>query len=98
MILSKVRRLRMKDYKEIKSKLELGKNVDINLTKLDELDDIEKLQINRNVTKENRVLNFIKNTKNPYMMNINGIKVKFEFTKDGASINECLEKMMIKQF
>ena len=88
----------MKDYKEIKSKLELGKNVDINLTKLDELDDIEKLQINRNVTKENRVLNFIKNTKNPYMMNINGIKVKFEFTKDGASINECLENMMIKQF
>ena len=87
----------MEDYIKLQSKLQLGKNSDVKYVKESDIDDIEKLDINTNLPKIQRMINFLKDVKNPYIFMVNGIKVKFEFSKNNISINQCFENLIINK-
>ena len=86
----------MEDYYKLRKKLDYSKNMKINDVRINEIDDIEQINIDTNLPKLMRIMNYIEKAKNPYMMNVNGTKVKFEFTNNGLNINKCLENIFIK--
>ena len=45
-----------------------------------------------------RILDFIENTKNPYIFCIDGIKVKFEYSDNGIRLSECINNLIINKF
>ncbi len=84
----------MEDYIEMETKLQIGKNSDIRYVQGKDLDNLEDIKIDSNQPKLNRIMNYIKNTKNPYMFVVEGKKVRFEFTKNGPDINECFKNIL----
>lgn len=84
----------MEDYIKIKTKMQLGKSSNIKFAQEKDIDELKNIKINTNKTKLERIMEFLQTVKNPYMFMINGIKVKFEFAKDGPDINDCIENLI----
>lgn len=84
----------MEDYIKIKTKMQLGKNSNIRFAQEKDIDELKNITINTNKTKLERIIEFLQIVKNPYMFMIDGIKVKFEFTKDGPNIDDCMENLI----
>ena len=66
----------MKKYniKELEEKLKICKDIDLSEVDIDEVDDLDKIKIIRKKSKEERIIDFINKTKNPYIFKVNGIK------------------------
>ena len=84
----------MDDYIKLKTKLQLTKNSNVNITQKKDIDKIENIKIDNSLPKERRIIDFLESVKNPYMFEINGSKVKFEFSEKGLSINQCFENLI----
>ncbi len=84
----------MEDYIKIKTKMQLGKSSNIRFVQDKDIDDLKDIKINTNKTKLERIMEFLQTVKNPYMFIVDGIKVKFEFAKDGPNINDCIENLI----
>ena len=84
----------MEDYIKIKTKMQLGKSSNIRFVQDKDIDDLKDIKINTNKTKLERIMGFLQTVKNPYMFIVDGIKVKFEFAKDGPNINDCIENLI----
>lgn len=82
----------MKKYniKELEEKLKRCKDIDLSEVDIDEVDDLDKIKISRKKSKEERIIDFINETKNPYVFKVNGRLVKLEFTDNGKSAEDCL--------
>ena len=59
----------MKKYniKELEEKLKICKDIDLSEVDIDEVDDLDKIKIIRKKSKEERIIDFINKTKNPYI-------------------------------
>ena len=59
----------MKKYniKELEEKLKRCKDIDLSEIDIDEVDDLDKIKISRKKSKEERIIDFINKTKNPYI-------------------------------
>lgn len=84
----------MEDYIKIKTKMQLGKSSNIRFVQDKDIDDLKDIKINTNKTKLERIIEFLQTVKNPYMFVVDGIKVKFEFAKNGPNINDCIENLI----
>lgn len=82
----------MKKYniKELEEKLKICKDIDLSEVNIDEVDDLNEIRISRKKSKEERIIDFINKTKNPYIFKVNGRLVKLEFTDNGKSAEDCL--------
>lgn len=87
----------MQDYMMLKSKIDLGKDKDINQTQLNEVDGFNEIIINNNLPRVERVMSFLRKVKNPYMFSYNGMLVKFEFSNTDTNINQCLENVILNK-
>ncbi len=87
----------MQDYIMLKSKIDLGKDKDINQTQLNEVDGFNEIIINNNLPRVERVMSFLRKVKNPYMFSCNGMLVKFEFSNTDTNINQCLENVILNK-
>ena len=63
------------------------KNTDIRTVSRDDLVDIDTVKINVNDAPEQKVSEYIKQVKNPYV-------VKLEYSKEGRTIEDCFIKMI----
>ena len=68
------------------------------ILKENDIDKIENIKIDKNLSKMERILDFIENTKNPYIFCIDGIKVKFEYSDNGIRLSECINNLIINKF
>ncbi|MBQ8322460.1 MAG: hypothetical protein IJX91_00690 [Clostridia bacterium] len=60
----------------------------------EELVDITTIKINRMEDKENRIIQFIEQIKNPYAFKVGGITVHVTFKKEGPSFQEIFEDLV----
>lgn len=59
-----------------------------------ELVDITTIKINKSETKENKIIQFIEQIKNPYAFKVDGITVHVTFKKEGPSFQEIFEDLV----
>ena len=82
----------MKKYniKELEEKLKICKDIDLSEVDIDEVDDLNEIIISRRKSKEERIIDFITKTKNPYIFKVNGRLVKIEFTDNGRKAEDAI--------
>ena len=68
------------NLKEIEEKLNRCKNMELNDVTLDDVDEISSIKIDKRKSSNNRILDFIIKTKNPYIFKSNGKLVKISFS------------------
>lgn len=82
------------NIEEIQEKLERCKNIPIEDINPDEVDDIEDIKISRKKCREERILDFIVATKNPYAFKVNGTLVKISFSNNNRNAKDCVTKVI----
>lgn len=70
-----------------RAELERMKNTDIRTVKLDDLVDIRDVNINTDLSENERILDFIKQIRNPYCFKCGDVVVKVTF----GDLDECSE-------
>lgn len=74
------------NIKKLEEKLKSCKDIDLSEISMDDVDELSEIKISRKKSKEEKILDFISKTKNPYIFKVNGKLVKLEFAdnvKDG---------------
>lgn len=69
-------------------------DADFSDVELEELADISRIQIDRELPLEERKKQYLKKVGNPYLVRVGGMKVKVRFT-GGISFNEAFENMLL---
>ena len=71
------------------------RNVDLDDVKLEDVDEITDIKIDRRKPSGERILDFIMKTKNPYIFKVNGKLVKINFSKNtDLTADDCLTKVL----
>ncbi len=70
-------------------------DMDITEANIEDLKDITKVRIDRELPVEERKKQYIKQVKNPYMVRVGNMKVKISFANNGLSMEEAFEKMLL---
>ena len=81
-------------YEEISNKINECKNKSLDELNIDELDDISNIKIDKRKSSDERLLDFLSKTKNPYAFKINGKIVKIEFSETDLTANDCLTSVL----
>jgi len=86
----------MKKYniKELEEKLKICKDIDLSEVNIDEVDDLNEIRISRRKSKEERIIDFISKTKNPYIFKVNGRLVKIEFTDNRRKAEDSITNII----
>ena len=86
----------MKKYniKELGEKLKICKDIDLSEVNIDEVDDLNEIRISRRKSKEERIIDFISKTKNPYIFKVNGWLVKIEFTDNRRKAEDSITNII----
>ena len=71
--------------------LEEMKAVDIRTVDPETLVDIRDVHIDTSLPKEERMRNFLKQIKNPYVFKYKDVVIKTSFANNGLTIEDCLE-------
>lgn len=72
------------------------KKVDVRTVDIKTLEDIGKIKINRELPKEERLLAFVKEVKNPFCFICNGMVVKTSYSDTNESLENKLAKLCIE--
>ena len=72
--------------------LEEMKAVDIRTVDPETLVDVTKIKIDENLSKEERVAEFLRQVKNPYCFRVGNMVVKNVYSNDGVSLRERFEQ------
>lgn len=86
----------MKKYniKELEEKLKICKDIDLSEVNIDDVDDLNEIRIDRRKSKEERIIEFISKTKNPYIFKVNDRLVKIEFTDNGRKAEDAITNII----
>ena len=66
------------------------KKVDIRTVELNILEDLDKIDVDKSLTKEERLLDFITKIKNPFCFICNGMVVKTSYSNTKDSLEDKL--------
>lgn len=69
--------------------------VDFNDTKLEDMPDLAKLQIDSLLPQEQRQIQYLNKVKNPYMVRIGNMKIKVRFANNGVSMDEAFKNLLL---
>ena len=86
----------MKKYNitELEEKLKRCKDISIEEVDINDVDDLDEIKIDRRKEPNERILDFISKTKNPYIFKVNGRLVKIEFSDSKERAEECITKII----
>ncbi len=83
------------NIEELAEKLERCRNVNLDDVKLEDVDEISSIRIDRRKSSEERILDFIMKTKNPYIFKVNGKLVRIKFSEDtDLTADDCLTNVL----
>lgn len=77
------------DIDNIRNKINRYKNNSLDNTNIDDIDNIDDIKIDDNKSVEERVIDFLNTVKNPYFFNIDGCIVKFSYSENDLTADEC---------
>lgn len=76
--------------------LEEMKNVDIRTVDPAGLVDIRDVTVSPEQSREERILNFVRQVGNPYCFRVGKVAVKVSYTEGGATLDERLESLLTR--
>lgn len=82
------------NYKELEEKLERCKNIKLEDVDSKDIDDISKIKIDKRKSSNDRILDFLNTTKNPYIFKVNGKLVKISFADNERTADDCLTNVL----
>ncbi len=84
------------DYniKELREKIERCKNMKLSDVSLDDVDDISSINIDRRKSSNERILDFLRKTKNPYIFKVNNTLVRISFSNNERTADDCLTSVL----
>lgn len=71
------------------------KKVDIRTVELNILEDLDKIEVDKTLTKEERLLDFITKIKNPFCFICNGMVVKTSYSNTKDSLEDKLVQLCL---
>lgn len=69
--------------------------MDFSDAKLEELDDIGKIRIDRKKSVEERKRQYLNQVKNPYLVKVGDTMVKIRFANNGVSFEDAFENLLL---
>lgn len=57
--------------------------------------DIKDVSVDKNLTKEERIAEFIRQIKKPYCFKCGKFTVRAQFSESGVSLEDCLKQILI---
>lgn len=78
------------DIKKLREKIDRCKNMKLSDVSLYDVDEISSIKIDRRKSSNERILNFLKKTKNPYIFNVNNKLVKIGFSDNNRTADDAL--------
>ena len=57
--------------------------------------DMQDVSVDPNLSKEERIAEFVRQIKNPYCFKCGKFTVRAQFAPDGPSLEECLKQILI---
>ncbi len=83
------------NIKELAEKLEKCRNVNLDDVKLEDVDEITDIKIDRRKPSDERILEFLMKTKNPYIFKVKGKLVRIRFSENSnLTAEDCLTKVL----
>ena len=82
------------NIEELKEKLERCRDVNLDDVKLEDVDEIKYIKIDRRKPSEERILDFIMKVKNPYIFKVNGKLVRIRFSETDKTAEDCLTNVL----
>jgi hypothetical protein len=83
------------NIEELAKKLERCRNVNLNDVKLENVDEISSIKIDRRKLSEERILDFLTKVKNPYIFKVNGKLVRIRFSENSSlTAEDCLTNVL----
>ncbi len=67
---------------------------DTNISASEELVDIRDVTVNRELSKEERIADFVSQIKNPYLFKCGKYTVKASFSENGQTLEECIKGLI----
>ena len=77
------------------SELKTMQTTDILTLSADTLVDINDVVVNKELSKKERISEFIKQIKNPYCFKCGDFIVKARYTNNGLSMEDCLQSVIL---
>lgn len=74
---------------------EAMKNVSLESVNKDELVDIQSISVDKELPKEERIAEFIRQIKNPYCYKCGKFIVKARYADNGPSLEECIQAILL---
>ena len=83
------------NIEELREKLERCRNVNLDDVKLENVDEITSIKIDRRKPSEERILDFLTKVKNPYIFKVNGKLVRIRFSENtDLTADDCLTEVL----
>ena len=84
------------DVNDLRIKLREKYKLSFDDVKLEDLEEISEIKFSKKSNSNEKLLDFIKSSFNPYMFKCNGKKVKIEFSNTEKRAEECLTSVIKK--
>ena len=78
------------NIKELAEKLERCRNVNLDDVKLEDVDEITDIKIDKRKSSNERILDFLNKVKNPYIFKVKGRLVRIRFSDTDKTADDCL--------
>ena len=82
------------NVRELEEKIKRCKYIEVNEVNKDDVDELNDIKISRKKSKEEKILDFISKTKNPYIFKVNGKLVKLEFTDNRTNAEDAITNVI----
>ena len=82
------------DIKELREKIDRCKNMKLSDVSLDDVDEISSIKIDRRKSSNERILDFLRKTKNPYIFKVNNTLVRISFSNNDRTADDCLTSVL----
>lgn len=82
------------NYKELKEKLDRCKKIKLEDIDPNDVDEITDIKIDKRKSSNERILDFLNKTKNPYIFKVNGTLVRIGFSETNRTADDCLTSVL----
>lgn len=79
---------------DLKKKISESKKVDFNDIDIKDVDEITDIKIDKRKSSNERLVDFLNKTKNPYVFSIKGKLVKISFSNTEKTADDCLTSVL----
>ncbi len=71
------------------------KNIEIDDVDIENLADIKDVSVDKNLPKDKRIAEYIRQIKNPYCYRCGKFIIKAKFSDNGISMEDCLRSILL---